>query len=512
MNFPYRITPNTIVIAIGGTTHTVKKGVNPHYDEIVDAIKKKDWETVQSLIDVKTRVIEWSEGELEISGGSIFHKGEEIRTTIATRILQQRVDGFDIQPMVKLFNNIAENPSADARNEIFDWLEANDIPTTEDGYILGYKKVRDDYMDVYSGTILNKPGCIVSIDRASVDPDRRNECSTGLHFAAQSYMNAYSGARVVVVKVHPRDVVAVPADYSFAKARACRYEVIGEVVSSEPINEDHRLVEKSIMTNTEVIKMKEDAGVGSQPESLFKRGVRLGVISSTGMVSVVAGTVQESCTSSGDQRKYDNKKYRPIIKSICDSLEGAVKATIEATKPTPNNTPYKFQYFSGAAITRLHFLVAEIFGQINYVPTTSVNVDGLDMDEVLMAVEDEFNIVLDAGDIPDSVVKQRTLSQIVETIDSLVASNIKPTVTKEPPVHTSVAKVSGSLLDRMKAVGIEFEGTNSKNARVWVNAHGTPVKRAKLGVDTRSVKNEKTRTKLVAFVEALEEQKAAKVK
>jgi hypothetical protein len=44
-----------------------------------------------------------------------------------------------------------------------------------------------------------------------------------------SYLNHFGGARTVIVKVNPRDVVSIPSDYNGAKGRTCRYEVIGEL-------------------------------------------------------------------------------------------------------------------------------------------------------------------------------------------------------------------------------------------------------------------------------------------
>ena len=69
----------------------------------------------------------------------------------------------------------------------------------------------------------------VEMERNKVDDDKNNTCSTGLHFCGMSYLNHFGGARTVIVKINPRDVVSIPTDYDDAKGRACRYEVIGEL-------------------------------------------------------------------------------------------------------------------------------------------------------------------------------------------------------------------------------------------------------------------------------------------
>ena len=67
------------------------------------------------------------------------------------------------------------------------------------------------------------------MERNQVDDDQNQTCSTGLHFCSQEYLNHFGGARTVIVKINPRDVVSIPNDYNNSKGRACRYEVIGEL-------------------------------------------------------------------------------------------------------------------------------------------------------------------------------------------------------------------------------------------------------------------------------------------
>jgi hypothetical protein len=67
------------------------------------------------------------------------------------------------------------------------------------------------------------------MERNQVDDDKDHTCSTGLHFCSQDYLNHFSGEQVMILKINPRDVVSIPADYSDTKGRCCRYEVIGEL-------------------------------------------------------------------------------------------------------------------------------------------------------------------------------------------------------------------------------------------------------------------------------------------
>jgi hypothetical protein len=136
--------------------------------------------------------------------------------------------------MVKFTENLLENPSRRAVTELYLFLEKGNLPITSDGHFLAYKKVRDDYLDVYSGTIDNSVGQVVEMERNRVDDDKNNTCSYGLHFCSKDYLQSFSGDRIVILKINPRDVVSIPTDYAFTKGRTCRYEVIGEVEIENP--------------------------------------------------------------------------------------------------------------------------------------------------------------------------------------------------------------------------------------------------------------------------------------
>ena len=70
---------------------------------------------------------------------------------------------------------------------------------------------------------------LVYMDRNLVDEDKDRTCSVGLHFASFNYLQHFGGSRIVVVKINPKDVVAIPSDYNNSKGRTCCYEVIEEV-------------------------------------------------------------------------------------------------------------------------------------------------------------------------------------------------------------------------------------------------------------------------------------------
>ena len=140
-------------------------------------------------------------------------------------------DGFPIDPMVRFMENLMQNPSKRSVDQVYGFLEKNSLPITEDGYFLAYKKVRTDYLDIYTGTVDNSIGQVVQMDRNLVDDNPESHCSTGLHFCSESYLNGFGGGGdpVMILKINPADVVSIPTDYNGAKGRCMRYEVVAQV-------------------------------------------------------------------------------------------------------------------------------------------------------------------------------------------------------------------------------------------------------------------------------------------
>ena len=228
MSYPFVIQGNNVTVVIGNKPHTISK-THITYQKVVDAIKAGDWDQVKEIIDPKKVVLNYGAGNVAIQGEKLFWKGEELNGELARRMVVMLQEGFDIAPFVAFMENLFRNPSKRAVDELYGFLEKNSLPLTPDGHFLAYKKVRDNFMDVHSGTMDNSVGRIVEMERNKVDDNKDNTCSTGLHFCGMSYLNHFGGERTVIVKVNPADVVSIPSDYNGAKGRACRYEVIGEL-------------------------------------------------------------------------------------------------------------------------------------------------------------------------------------------------------------------------------------------------------------------------------------------
>lgn len=228
MSYPFVIQGNNVTVVIGNKPHTISK-THVSYQKVVDAIKTGAWDVVKEIIDPKKVVLNYGQGHVSIQGDKLFWKGEELNGALARRMIAMLQDGFDVTPFVLFMENLFQNPSKRSVDELYGFLEKNDLPITPDGHFLAYKKVRENFKDVHTGTMDNSPGQVVEMERNRVDDNKDNTCSTGLHFCGMSYLACFGGHRTVIVKVNPRDVVSIPSDYNGAKGRACRYEVVGEL-------------------------------------------------------------------------------------------------------------------------------------------------------------------------------------------------------------------------------------------------------------------------------------------
>ena len=228
MSLPYLIQGSNIVVVINNQPHTISK-THITYQKVLDAIKTNDWATVQDVIEPKKVVINYGKGNVEVQGDKLFWRGAEMHNALTTRMIAMLQEGFPIEPLVLFMENLMSNPSKRAVDELYGFLEKNNLPITPDGHFLAYKKVRENYMDCHSGTFNNSIGMICEMERNQVDDDKDRTCSIGLHFCSQEYLNHFGGEHTMILKINPRDVVSIPSDYNNSKGRCSRYEVIGEL-------------------------------------------------------------------------------------------------------------------------------------------------------------------------------------------------------------------------------------------------------------------------------------------
>ena len=231
MSVPFMWVDGNLTLILNNKAHQVLPD-HINYKLILEALPTATNDELVELVDIERAVANFSQGNVEVKGGKVFYQGDEVHGSISKRILEFMSKGLPFQPLVNFLNNLMDNPSMQSQKELYDFLEHEHLPITEDGYFLAYKAVRSDFMDKYAGKFRNKVGDICEMPRAKVDDNRGVGCSQGLHAGALNYVAGYgsaeSGDHIVIVKINPKDVVSVPSDCNCEKLRTCRYEVVGE--------------------------------------------------------------------------------------------------------------------------------------------------------------------------------------------------------------------------------------------------------------------------------------------
>ena len=224
MTIPYLKTNNGVTIILEGKHHMIDSSFKK-YDLVLDALRAEDVHTLKDLLDPSQKVSRVTNGMIIIENGVVYYDGKEFHDALTQRMLECLDLGLDISPLCRFMERLQRNPSYRSREQLFQFLDACDLPILADGRFLAYKSVNQDYWDTHTGkTYLNTPGAVIRMDRTDVDDDPNRTCSAGLHVCSQAY--GMYGSRLLHVAVDPAHVVSVPKEYHMAKMRVCQYEVL----------------------------------------------------------------------------------------------------------------------------------------------------------------------------------------------------------------------------------------------------------------------------------------------
>lgn len=228
----YILGNDSITVFLDGNSYTINKQAHT-YPMVFDAVKSESTDKLRATLNIRQGInktfTKLGGSNVRIDDNRIYYREYEVTGLVASRVFEMLRLGLSIKPMVNFIENLMENPAKRAVDELFGFIEACRLPITADGHFLAYKRVRDDYTDCHSGTMDNSVGSVLSMPRNAVDEDKNRTCSAGLHFCSYDYLQHFGGERIMVLKINPRDVVAIPVDYNNAKGRTCRYEVVDEL-------------------------------------------------------------------------------------------------------------------------------------------------------------------------------------------------------------------------------------------------------------------------------------------
>ena len=236
---------DVITVHVNGKVLTVTKA-HINYEAIKTELQQGfiRWDSIEKLADVAGAVEEWAQGSFKVIGGTLHMDGKEVHNALGDRIIQGVREGADVTPFTNFAINLKRNPSKTAVDELFLFLEDNNLPITREGKFQAYKNVTDGYKDNHSGSFNNSVGSTCEVPRNEVDDQRDRTCSYGLHFCSLPYLRDMWGfnGHTMIVEIDPADVVSIPSDYNNTKGRTCKYVVVGELKQGHEDNYTEKAV------------------------------------------------------------------------------------------------------------------------------------------------------------------------------------------------------------------------------------------------------------------------------
>jgi hypothetical protein len=335
-------TPKGIHIALDGKVRTISSE-EATYEQILKAVKAGAPESEineileKELARVTAAVASLQErtitDDVKISGGQVLFRGEAIHNSTTDRILKMLDEGFRLEPMAAYLANLVQNPDARAVSDLYPFQEHGKMPITEDGCFLAYKAVRPDYMDIYTGTIDNSIGQRPKMLRFKVDDNPHQTCSSGLHVCSFDYLPHFSHANghVMICKVNPKDVVAIPADYNNTKMRVSEYEVIGEYKDYYKEHPECLLSQISVATDSEPFSVKVFGSEGTK-FSAFARLSQASLAAEEALTLPTTKSVQiVNITSGIELLSKENDMFEGFDDTESDDEDDRDEDEIEAT-------------------------------------------------------------------------------------------------------------------------------------------------------------------------------------
>jgi hypothetical protein len=334
----------SISIMIDGEFNTVDKSAH-NYEALRDELQKpedqRDIALIKNLISTKKMIEAFSYGRVEITEDErVLFDGQQITNYLALRMLQILDEGFDVTPFAKFMERVYANPQEYTRDELYEWLEAADLPIMSDGRFIAFKKVQKDYKDCHSKMFDNSVGQVLVMDRKSCDPNRNNDCSTGFHFCSAGYLSHFRGDRVMVLAIDPADVTAIPKDYQRTKGRTCRYEVIGELDSQSEaykaawkrgvveFDDDQELPDVKFESKPKSIKTLHPMQLDSRGKASMKKLVSDPSVKVTPKTTVTTTPAKQSAAAVAGEMSFTTKDGRTITESMIRSAMSDSKGSM----------------------------------------------------------------------------------------------------------------------------------------------------------------------------------------
>lgn len=279
---PYTLSEAAISFFLRGRQYTFASD-DPRFDNIIEGIINNDEDFVEEVANPKQAVKRVTLGTVIIDNDDrVYCYGVEVSEFLARRIINQYNKFSDnpklLDPLIKFTEKLSLNPNSNVRDDLFEWLDRGSMPLYPDGDFAAYKLVKSDFSPIHSGPYGQdqSPGTVVSMPREACDSDRDATCSRGLHFCSYEYLpifqqwNSNLGQKVILLKINPANVVAIPRDYNLSKGRTCEFYVVEEI---DPVKIKEHFGDLLVLTHNDV---KSESVFGDEDTSVYETDINQG--------------------------------------------------------------------------------------------------------------------------------------------------------------------------------------------------------------------------------------------
>jgi hypothetical protein len=231
----------TGVTAIVGNRQFTANSTHANWQGILTAIRANNSDALIKAIDIKTRFTNYTIGNVRIVGNEVFAGSTKLGGVVVDRIFSFMENKLPVQPVLAFISKLQNNPSSRAVNELYRFLEHENLPLTTEGNFRAYKGLESNFYSCTagkleliqgradaSGRIFNGVGETIECPRNQVNDDKDQTCSYGLHAGSLEYARGFSQGKLVVVEIDPADVISIPSDCDGQKLRTCKYKVVEE--------------------------------------------------------------------------------------------------------------------------------------------------------------------------------------------------------------------------------------------------------------------------------------------
>src|SRR3990167_3851944 len=182
MNYQYAISNETIAVTFeDGTTKSLKRS-HSHSGELIEALHDEvEGSQIRLLFSMAEGIKRYMFGNVQINeDGVITYKGKKILECMRLQL--------PYEPWVAFLNDLLQNPSNKAQEDLFNFMRNEDLRIDNDGKVVAYKAVTWDYRDKWTKKLDNSIGSHVFMPRDKVCDRSEVGCASGLHMGSIQYV------------------------------------------------------------------------------------------------------------------------------------------------------------------------------------------------------------------------------------------------------------------------------------------------------------------------------------